>query len=147
MKVIFIKDFGKIGRKFDIKDVNSGYATNFLIPKGIAIPATPEATKRIETTRATHDAEKKIQGDLLSKSLDSIADSTFTVKTKANEKGHLFAGIHARDIVEAIRTEKGIDIDPAFVGELKGVKTMGEHIIPIVAGGKTIKITLNIVSQ
>jgi len=48
MKIILLQDVKKVGRKFEIKEVSGGYAQNNLIPKKLAIPATPEAQRKLQ---------------------------------------------------------------------------------------------------
>ena len=58
MKVIFIKDSKGIGKKDEIKDQPDGYARNFLIPKGYAVPATPEAIKKEKVNNLVSEGDK-----------------------------------------------------------------------------------------
>ncbi len=142
MKIILLKDIGKIGRKFDVKNVADGYALNFLIPKGSAKVATPEALKKIVALKAELDAERKIQGDLLAKNIHQIEDKEVTIKVKANDKGHLFAALHSVNIAEAIKESTGADITPDFIALDHNIKHTGEHMIEVKAGGKTAKVKL-----
>ena len=50
MKIILLKDVAKVGRKFDLKEVSDGYAANLLIPRGLAVVATNDAIKRMESS-------------------------------------------------------------------------------------------------
>ena len=93
MKIILLKDIPKIGRKYDVKDVADGYALNLLIPRELAAIASPQAMKRVEQMKEKEGAEKKIQADLLLKNLETIKGLTLNLKEKANDKGHLFAGV------------------------------------------------------
>ena len=93
MKVILLKDVAKIGRKYDIKNVADGYALNMLIPRGLAVVATEQAMKKVETLKVNDTTDKKIQTELLLKNLEVIKNLTLNLKEKANEKGHLFAGV------------------------------------------------------
>jgi len=93
MKIILLKDIPKVGRKYDIKNVADGYALNLLIPRGLAQIATPQTEKNIEAMKAKDLVEKKVQGELLVKNLEVLKDLVINMKEKANEKGHLFAGV------------------------------------------------------
>ena len=53
MKIILLRDVEKLGKKYDVKDVADGHARNFLIPQGLAKPATEVALREIETEKAT----------------------------------------------------------------------------------------------
>mgnify|MGYP001600522421 FL=1 len=87
MKIILLKDVPKVGRRYDVKDVADGYALNLLIPKGLAKIATPDAVKKIEETKKNDLTQKKIQEELLLKSLESIKNITLVIKGKANGQG------------------------------------------------------------
>src|SRR4051812_1182523 len=110
MKVILLSDIAKVGRRFEVKDVSSGHALNFLIPKGLALSATQDAMKRVATDKARHDGEKKVQEELLAKNLEGLDGLVLEVSEKANAKGHLFAGLHGVEIAKELSKQKHIEL-------------------------------------
>ena len=72
MKVILLKDVPKIGKKYDIKEVNNGYASNFLLPKKLAEVATPEKISKIENMKKGIELERKTQNETFIKNLAQI---------------------------------------------------------------------------
>ncbi len=147
MKVILLKDVPKIGKKFDVKNVADGYATNMLLPRGLAEIATPQSLQKIEQLKAQSDAEKKIQGELLLKSLETIKNLKIELHEKANEKGHLFAGITKERLVEEIQKIARLNIDPESISLAKPIKEVGEHHITVTALGKKAEFTVVISPQ
>ena len=135
MKIILLKDIKNVGRRFDIKDVNDGHALNMLIPRGLAIAATPSAIKRVEADKAQMAGEMKVQHELLAQNIKAIEATTLVISGKANEKGHLFAGIHAPEIVKELHAQARIEIETSFVQLPQPLKTVGEHVVSIKAGG------------
>ncbi len=144
MKVILHKDISKLGKKYDVKDVADGYAMNFLIPKGGAEVATEGALKKLDGLKTAWLAEAKIQEDLLEKNLHEVEGKTVVIKAKASEQGHLFAGIHKEDLVDAIKTQVHGDIIASFIDLPKPIKTTGDHEILIKANGKEAKLTVSV---
>lgn|SRR3989338_6983930 len=142
MKVILLQDVTKIGKKYEEKVVADGYAINFLIPKGLAEIATSSAVKKNQNLKAYSVVEKKIQDDLLSMNLKSIEGLTLEIKEKANEKGHLFAGIQKKEIVAKLKSEKRIDLLPEFIMLDKPIKEVGEYVIEIKVKDKTAMLKL-----
>ena len=142
MKIILLKDVQKVGRKYDIKEVSDGYALNLLIPRGLATTATPQAVKKVEMMKANDMTEKKIQGELLLKNLETIKNLTITLKEKANEKGHLFAGVTKEMLAEKILKETRLNIDPESIILKKPLKEIREHKVSVEAMGKTAEFTV-----
>ena len=136
MKVILLKDVPKVGRKYDIKNVADGHALNFLIPRGLAEIATSQVMKKVELLKANDATEKKIQGELLLKNLETIENLTLTLKEKANEKGHLFAGLTKERLAEEIFKSTRLNIDPESIQLVKPLKDIGEHKVRVEAMGK-----------
>ncbi|HEY4503300.1 MAG TPA: 50S ribosomal protein L9 [Candidatus Paceibacterota bacterium] len=136
MKVIFLHDVPRVGKKNDVKEVNGGYATNFLLPKKFATLATPKALAQLELRKKEITVEREVQDDLLVRNLEEIKGKTVTIKAKADEKGHLFSSIKPEAIAEAMKTEHRADIDPEFIILEKPVKAVGEFEIPISVKGK-----------
>lgn len=142
MKVILLKDISGVGRKYDVKDLKSGYALNFLIPKGDATAATPAAVKRVQAEKAKLDGERKVQEDLLAKNIQDLDGFTLTITGKANEKGHLFAGLHRDAIALELEKQSKLQINPSFIALDHPVKEVGEHNIVVNAGGKSATFKL-----
>ena len=137
MKVILKKDVAGLGRMHDIKNVSDGHALNFLFPRGLAIPATPKDVAAIERVKAEKETQAQVQENLLMKSLAKLKDSSITLTGKANDKGHLFSGIHAAEIAQALQEQLKMTVEARHI-ELTGgtIKEVGEHAAAVVVGDK-----------
>lgn len=131
MKVIFLKDVPRVGKKYDIKDVNDGYAMNFLLPRKFAIIATPKAIAELEMRKAEIAVGREVQEGLLIKNLEEIRDKVIIIKGKANEKGSLFSAIHKKEIIEELSKQHKAEISEEFIILEKPIKEIGEFEIPI----------------
>ncbi|MCL1885332.1 MAG: 50S ribosomal protein L9 [Dehalococcoidia bacterium] len=111
MKVIFLKDVPNVAKANEIKEVNDGYARNFLIPKKLAVLANAdiqqhlEAQKRAETRRKEeYRAELKV----LSQRIENV---TVNLKGKVGNKGQLYGSITNSDVAAALSKLLGSEID------------------------------------
>lgn len=147
MKVIFIKKVPKVGNINDIKEQPDGYVRNFLLPKGYAIIATPEAIKKLEAKQSEVRVTKEIQTDLFKKNLEAVAGKAVTIKAKANPQGSLFKAISAKDIAEALKKQHQVTIDPEFLSLPEPVKHAGEFSVGVSALGIKQTITVSIVAE
>ena len=136
MRVIFLQDVPRVGKRHDIKEVNDGYAMNFLFARKLAEPATAKAVAELEKRKKNIEIEREVQMDLLLKNLEEIKGKTITMKAKADEKGHLFSGIHSAEIAEEMHKQHHADIAPEFIALPKPIKEIGEFEIPILIKGK-----------
>jgi large subunit ribosomal protein L9 len=144
MKVILLKDVSKLGKRYDVKDVSSGHALNLLIPQGLAVTATSDAMKRVDLQKKKAEGERRVHEELLSKNMKGIESAAITVTGKANEKGHLFAGLHREELVAELLKQTGLQVDPSFIQLEHPIKEVGEHMIEVKAAGKSGKFKLTI---
>ncbi|MBI2627633.1 50S ribosomal protein L9 [Candidatus Nomurabacteria bacterium] len=131
MRIIFLQDIPRVGKKYDLKEVNDGYAVNFLLPKKLAVVATPKAVAELEMRKKEITIEREVRESLLLKNLEEIKGKTITLKGKANELGHLFSAIHKKEIIEAMKEQNHADIGEEFIVLEKPIKAIGEHEIPV----------------
>jgi large subunit ribosomal protein L9 len=136
MKIILLQDVPKIGKKYDIKEINNGYAVNFLIPKKLAVPATPQEISKIEMIKETSRMEKEIQYSLLSKIIADLSDKVVHIAESANEKGNLFSAVKAKEISEAMYLEHHISIDAQAIKLKEPIKDIGSHKVTISLAGR-----------
>ncbi len=147
MKVLFLKDVPKMGKKYDIKEVSDGYAQNFLFPKKLAEVAGKKTEKMVEKIKLTEAEMKKVDQALLHKSLKTLAETVVTIKGKANEEGKLFAAIHKEEISEKLREQAGIEMPAEYLDIEKPVKEVGEHEIPVTVGDMKGKFKLVVTNE
>ncbi len=141
MKIILLKDVAKIGKKYETKEVSDGFAANSLIPQRLAIAATPDAVKRIGLELSREAGEKKVQDELIDKSLKTLNGTTVSYTGKTNDKGHLFAGLHAKEIADLV----GVKTEHIILE--KPLKEVGDHAIKVKIADKTAMFTLSIKSK
>jgi large subunit ribosomal protein L9 len=131
MKVIFLKDVVRVAKRNDVKEVNDGYAVNFLFPNKLAKKASPSALNELEKSKKEFQLERELEESILIKNLEEIKGKTITLKGKSNEKGSLFSAIHKKDIIEEMFKEHKIEINEDFIILEKPIKEIGEFDISI----------------
>ncbi len=142
MKIILLKDVPGTGRRYDVKEVSSGFASNYLIPKKLGVVATPSAIEKMEIEKKNAIVHSKIGENLALKNLAELSGVTITLKEKANDEGHLFAGIHNKQISEALKSHLKLDIPEDFLKIDKPIKSLGEHSLSAEAFGKKVPFTV-----
>ncbi len=130
MKVIFIEDVPNTGQKGEIKEVTSGYARNYLIPKGLALEATPGRLKDLEMKEKTRARKSAKESGEAKKVADKIEGKTVTIKAKTGEGGKLFGSVTSADIV-ALLAGSGVQLDKKKIALEEPIKTLGEHNVLI----------------
>ena len=131
MKVLLTETVDNLGSAGEIKKVADGYARNFLIPKGLAVPATEGALKQAELRRqaeARHQQHTEVEAGSLAEILSQM---TLTFQAKAGEKDKLYGSITNADIAEALERETGQTIDKRKIGLEEPIRELGSHSVPI----------------
>ena len=147
MKVILIKDVKGIGRAHDTIDAADGYAFNFLIPKKLAIPATPTATKEAELRIKQRVDRTKIDSKLLEENIAALAEARIVIRTKANEKGHLYDAVGEPEIKKAVKEQAHVDLSNDAIKLEKPFKELGTFDVPVSAAGAFGKFSITIEAE
>ncbi|MDO6787269.1 50S ribosomal protein L9 [Cobetia marina] len=129
MQVILLDKIGKLGNLGDQVSVKAGFGRNYLLPYGLAVPATAENQAAFEAQRAELEAqvaERKAEAEARAAQLNEIE---LSLVAKAGEEGKLFGSIGPRDLAEAI-AQSGIDIAKSEVRMPEGpLRSTGEYDI------------------
>ena len=147
MKVIILKDIKGIGRKHETVDISDGHALNYLIPKKLAIPATPSAMKEAELRRKKEVDQTALDTALLAQNIATLAEARIVIRTKANEKGHLYDAVGESEIRAAAKEQAHIDLSDDAIKLLKPIKEIGIFDIPVAAAGTFGKFSITIEAE
>lgn len=131
MKVILLKDVTKVGKRYEVKELSAGYVRNFLFPQNLAVLATPENLHKIRTEKERSTATLDRTAALFREQCHRMKEEGISFNRKANPEGHLFAGIRAEDIIDAVRASYGLTIKKEEVTLETPLKEIGEHLVPI----------------
>jgi large subunit ribosomal protein L9 len=140
MKVIFIQDVARVGRKGEVKEVANGFATNVLIPKKQAVIATGEAIRKIEVEKQNKEAKKELDKNLFLKAVNTLWEEISSSSNglleieghKSDKHGNLFSQIKEEDIVKAIFEKIKISFNPSQIDLGKSpIKKLGEYEIEL----------------
>ena len=130
MELILREDVAKLGHRGDLVKVADGYARNFLLPRKLAVAATPGNRKLVEQLReAAVRLEATERGDA-EKLAGLLAGVVLTVRRKAGEGDHLFGSVTSLDVTEALAA-KGFQVDRRKVHLEDPIKYLGEFDVPL----------------
>jgi large subunit ribosomal protein L9 len=130
MKVILLDDVAKVGRRGEVRDVSVGFARNFLIPKKLALTASPGNLKGLDHIKKQQEAKAgRIKGDAESLR-ERIEALVYEERRQASEEGKLFGSVTAQDIVEFLQRHQ-IPVERRRVHLDEPIKTLGENTVTV----------------
>jgi large subunit ribosomal protein L9 len=148
MKVVLTQDVRAQGKKGDIINVSDGYARNFLLPRGLAVEASAQVLKEIESK----EQAKKHKEETERKNAEALAARLEGLLVKINASagadGRLYGSVTSKDIAEAMAAQHGIEIDRRKIQLNEQIKTFGTYVLEIkLYPGVTGKLNVIVVSS
>ncbi len=147
MKVILLKDVKSLGKAGELVNSKPGYARNYLLPKGLAIEATPENVKKWKEEMSELKAKRQEEKEEALKLKEKIENITVELKGKGGEGGRLFGSITSKDISDALKSKHKIDIDRKKIELKDNIKTAGItnvdiRVYPEITANLKINVTI-----
>jgi large subunit ribosomal protein L9 len=125
MKVLLRSDVRGLGRRGDVVEVKSGYARNFLLPSGSALPANSSSELQAASMRKARDILDAKSRDAAETQKALIEQNPVTIEARASANGRLFGSITESDVVNAIRTATGVSLDRHAIVLAEHLKDVG----------------------
>lgn len=137
MKVVFLEDVTGTAKIGDIKEVKSGFARNYLLPRRLAMPATPSVVKSAEQ-RAARETRLEQARDMDAQAVATrIEAAALTFTAKAGSSGKLFGSVGSADIATKIGEALGSEFDRHNVMLPDPIKELGDYQV-------SVKLTRNV---
>jgi large subunit ribosomal protein L9 len=144
MEVILLERVAKLGQMGETVKVRSGYARNFLLPRGKALRATEGNKKHFETQRAQLEArnlERRKEAEVVGEKLNG---QSFIILRQSGETGVLYGSVSTRDLAE-IMTQNGFTVDRNQIALNQPIKTIGLHNVPVALHPEVeVRVTINV---
>ena len=131
MKVLLIQDVEHLGTAGDIKEVSGGYGRNYLLPKKLAVFATPGLIKQAEERLAKQRKLEAKQREELRGLADSINGVTLKFVTKVGEQDRLYGSVTSSDIAEKLQAAIGQEVDRRKIHLDEPIKRTGVYSIGV----------------
>lgn len=131
MKVLLLQEVKGVGHKGELMEVHDGYARNFLIPKKLALRATPEVTERAEAEAAKQVGKHEKLLAELREHAGALKDTTLAFRRKVGEKGDIFGSVTAHDIQTELAR---LGFRHGTVELKHPLKTIGGHTVTLNLG-------------
>ena len=145
MKVILLQDVKGKGKKGQMIEVSDGYARNFMLPKRLAIEATPDAINTMRMNdKATQERIAKEKAEALATS-KKLREMTVTVTAKGGGNGRLFGSVTNAEIADAL-AKQGVKLDKRKIVLNETIKNVGTYTATCKLGYEiTAPLTVKIV--
>lgn len=130
MELLLREDVDTLGVRGDVVKVRPGYGRNYLLPRGLAIQATPGNVKQIEMQRRTLLKKEAADRDSATQQADLLKELTLEFARKVGDHGILYGSVTSMDIAEAF-VSKGYEIDRRKIQLKDPIKELGEYEVPV----------------
>ncbi len=131
MRIVLRSDLAGKGKRGDILDVADGYARNYLVPHGLAIPATEGIEQQANAMRRSRDLKDAKDREGAEAVARKLVPMVITIPARAGGEGKLFGSVTVHDVIEAVEQQTGIEIDRHRVVSGEAIKTVGTHAVAV----------------
>jgi len=144
MKVILLQDVKKQGKKDEIINVSDGYANNFLIAKGLAVPYNEANKKQLERNINKREQAEENLIEEMTLLKNKLEKTNIKFKVKTGKDGRMFGTITSKQICDELKN-KGFDIDKKKISCDHTIESLGTHVVSIELHKKVVaKINVNV---
>jgi large subunit ribosomal protein L9 len=147
MKVLLLQDVYNLGQAGEVKTVADGYGRNYLLPRGMAILATPAAIRRAERIKQAAVEKRAREKADIEALAQVIGGTTLTFNARAGEKGKLYGSITSAQIADAIAKKLGAEFDKRKIALREPIREVGTYSIPVRLNAETAPVVTVIVQQ
>jgi large subunit ribosomal protein L9 len=130
IKVLLCEDVDKIGWLGDVVEVSAGYARNYLLPQALAVVPTEANLRSLADEKARRAEERIINRKRLAKAAEEVQGAEAVIAAAANEQGHLFGSVTAREIATNLR-EQGFEVADEIVQLHEHIKDVGTRTVTL----------------
>jgi len=130
MELLLKQNIEHLGRIGDVVKVKSGYARNYLLPRGLAVAVTKSNLAAIEQARAAALAEEQQRVAAMKELATKLGEASVTIEGRASAEGHLFGSVTVGNIAAALR-EKGIPVEDKQVRLEQPLKQVGVYDVVV----------------
>lgn len=130
-EVILIKNVVNLGGESDQVKVSAGYARNYLLPLGLAVPLSGGNKRRIEALRQRRAEREAQEFNTMSELGKSLAKLTITISVKTGDDGKMFGAVTNGSIADALRTNLDVALDKKKIHLDHPIHTLGEHEVEL----------------
>ena len=131
MRVVFLDDVEGVAQGGDVKEVKSGFARNYLIPKQLAIPASREAMKRIERLKRQAEAQRLRRLADMKELAEELDGTQVFVEMRAGASGRLYGSVTNVIVAEKLSEIIGRDVDRRIVEISEPIREIGLHDVRV----------------
>ena len=145
MKVILKQDVKGQGKAGELVNVSDGYARNFLLPRGLAVPADAQAMTELRNREEAAQYHAKVERENAVTTADRLKGQTLTIHAKAGSAGRLFGSVTTKEVAEELKKQLGIDVDKRKI-TMADIKAFGGYKAEIrLLAGVTAQFTVMVV--
>lgn len=130
MEVILRQAVDSLGHPGDVVTVSNGYARNYLLPRGVAFPATEGNKKRIHQEKARLEAAEAARRDSAQQLADALAEVSITFAARVGEEGKLFGSVTPADIAQQLEAQ-GHHVERRMIDLPEPIRALGVYRVPI----------------
>ncbi len=131
MRLILLDNIEGVGKKGETRDVRDGYGRNFLVPRGLAMPATSGNIKKVQEQAKTLIGKREKDLKTAAFIKQRLEETPLSIKKKAGVDGKLFGSVTAKDVVEAVKLALDLDVDKRTIRLDDPIKTTGVHTVEV----------------
>ena len=148
MKIVLRADVDNVGKKGDVLDVADGFGRNYLVPKGLAMVASKGVVSQAGAMRRSRDVKDARDRESAEVVARELVASVIRIPVKAGAEGRLFGSVTTADVVEAVQSQAGVELDRRRLHLAEPIKTLGTHEVPVkLHADVEFQITVEVVAQ
>jgi large subunit ribosomal protein L9 len=145
VKVILLKDVPGTGAAGEVREVKEGHARNYLIPRGLAVPASEGAVRALANQKLAEQRRAQRKQHQVDQQVERLRSIVLEIRSRAGEGGRLFGSVTSQQIAEAL-AQKGLAISRKQIELEEPIRVEGFYQVPVrVAPGVVVQVDLNVI--